>query len=121
MAWYKIAQLATKQQLVQAIVQVKGTLIDNGSSVSCLAPHKMIWNSSSNHELSIMYERGWKKGEVYYELLQEVLMGVSQCNDPECEWCSELGNEGSPMGLPYGTNPRDCIVINGVLQQKGVV
>lgn len=103
--------LASKAQLVKAVIAARGTLIDNGSSVSCIAPSRSIWNSTGTHELSIMYERGWKKSEVYGELLADIQHGISPCDDLECDWCSE--DTGS---LPYGTNPRDCIVLNGVLQ-----
>jgi len=120
MNWYKTVQAdafetATKRQLVAAMVAVKGTLIDDGGNISCIAPVRCVWNSTGGHELNVMYERGWKKGEVYHSLLKDVSMGVGPCEDPECEWC----NEGEPGGLPYGTNPRDCIVLNGVLQSGG--
>lgn len=106
--------LASKSQLVKAIIAVRGTLIDNGGNMSCIAPCHSVWNATGTHELSIMYERGWKKNEVYSSLLSDVQQGVGPCEDAECDWCNEDAG-----GLPYGTNPKDCIVLNGILQNKG--
>jgi len=117
MNWYKQIQsdaqfpVAQKRQLVSAIVQVKGTLIDDGGQMSAIAPHKFIWKNAGMHEVSVWYERGWKKNEVYAELLRDVQGGVEPCPDQECEWCNE------PPGLPFGVNQNDCLVINGKINE----
>lgn len=115
MNWYKESMgfpTASKKSLINAVIASKGTLIDDGYKVSCIAPEKHVWQSTETHEVSIWYERGWKKNEVYYELLQDVKNGVIPCSTPDCEWCQE------PEGLPYGTNMSSCIVLNGILQNN---
>lgn len=111
--YFKLSsKVATRSDLAKAVASFRGTLIDSGFYISCIAPKGHIWTGPETHEVQINYKRGWKMGEVYSALLDDISSGVSACENENCEWCEESES------LPYGTSPTDCIVINGVFQNK---
>lgn len=58
------------------------------------APRGKVWNCSEVHELVLNQAKGnvdWLL-EAIDDLLDRMEQGVSDCTNPDCEWCNSGGN-----------------------------
>lgn len=77
----------TRRALV-LICKARGVLlIDQGAAVSIDAPPGQVFQGSGLHSHTI-YTDGWKRGEVYAELAEEIGGGCVPCSDPDCDTCA---------------------------------
>jgi hypothetical protein len=93
---------SVRAKLVERAEELGVAVVDDGESVSILAPHRHVFHSGY-HEHQI-HLRGWTKPEAWAALLEELEHPTERCADPECEWCND------EPGLPYGVSPKDVVV-----------
>lgn len=92
-------RVKTRKQLIDRCRALNVRLSDDGSCVRMDAPKKFVFKGTGLHFIDLYYDDGWKKGEVYASLFDDLDMGLEECGNPECEGCAETFTEENMQSL----------------------
>jgi hypothetical protein len=93
----------TKKKLLD-LCKTHGIIVyDDGDTVGILAPRGKLLSSTHVHEISIWHKHYRNNSEIFDILYKEALHGVHDCDDEDCEWCSDAEL------LPYGLSESDVL------------
>lgn len=82
--------MVTHRQCVKRCHELGTTLEDDGCSLFIQAPRGTVFATTFCHATaSLYYDRGaWNKADAYTALLEDMSMGLVDCKDPECDYCT---------------------------------
>jgi hypothetical protein len=71
--------------------KVEDTKVGETHECRVEAPYRKLWACDEIHELVDSAYRPWKPA--YDDLLSRMAHGLSDCTDPDCEWCDPYEND----------------------------
>lgn len=83
----------TKQKVLQLAKQFnvkpefKIDKLGDSNEITILAPDGKVWACRYVHEIVICGEIGVTWKELYSEAVEDMSMGLKDCDDVNCEWC----------------------------------
>jgi chromosome condensin MukBEF complex kleisin-like MukF subunit len=80
---------AKKQQFIKRCNDLGVTFADNGFCLAIDTPKNKVFASFATHSEAMYFTDGWKMGEIYAELIYIMKDGLDDCNDEECEICTD--------------------------------
>lgn len=93
---------ATKSQFIKRCKELGIEISDNGFCLAIDAPRGKVFASYGTHSEAIYFDDGWKRGEIYAELIHTMHDGIIDC---DCELCK--GNEILPGRQTTFTHEHD--------------
>jgi hypothetical protein len=80
--------MATKKQFEKRCGELNVEIEDNGFCMTITAPIRKLFASYFTHDESIQFNGGrFTKPELYDELLEVMKDGLTDCDEPDCEFC----------------------------------
>jgi hypothetical protein len=88
--------MSLKQKFL-AVVSLHGAAVKDHSTARQIvlyvdAPDGKVWKATGCHSVTVTSYRGKGAADyVYQNALDDMENGIDDCDDPECDWCSESG------------------------------
>jgi len=85
--------MATRREFLK-VVESHGATVDEESEMAFIvdAPRGKVWVSTGNHGLTHQFKnfggQSWKP-EAYDDAIQDMKMGLMDCDEQDCEVCNE--------------------------------
>ena len=93
--------MTTKAQLIAACKQNGVMLLDDGEALRLDAPIGKVFKGTGNHAHDL-YLQGWKRTEAYEDLIGNMLYGMEDCADPDCDACVHEPSDFDAIQKLYG-------------------
>lgn len=94
---------ATRKQFVKRCEQLGMKQFDDSDTIKLDAPAGFVLRGTGLHWIDMYYGDGaWKKGEIYSALIYDMEMGIEECDDWDCEICTEAGARGDVFQFGSG-------------------
>lgn len=83
-----ITKLTSKAKFMARVKELGCSVTDDEDTLKLDAPEGHVFGTTFTHYIDIWHRRGWKMGEVYTSMMEDMSMGVVPCEDADCEWCN---------------------------------
>ena len=79
-----------KQRLIERCRELGLGLTDEGEKLEVFCPHGKVLATTECH-FQTFWTKGWKRNDLYEDILADLSMGLRDCDEPNCEVCEEPG------------------------------